>query len=308
MTKLSIINQIGEMESKGIKFDIFNKEDTEIFLLYNTYYTKILSYAQNYPIIGEEKYYGLEFAFLVELSTLDMYIRRFVIRLCLDIEHSLKTQIMRDCYENENEDGYEIVNLFLKSNPFIKEKIDDEYDKIIKKQFQCTYLDQIYINHYPNFSLWEIVEILTLGDFSILYSLYYDNNDSFSYSKFLQPVRKIRNICAHNSCLIDSLKMNDKNQITPTREITSFLGSFMGQAMKRKVETAVIHDLTSVFYLFDKIVKSKKMKEHTYREALELLNNRIIYKKEYFNKQDNLKSAYNYFHTLVTHLYNNSKK
>ena len=42
------------------------------------------------------KYVNLDFAYLVELSTLDMYFRRLIVGMCLDIEHVLKTRLMRD--------------------------------------------------------------------------------------------------------------------------------------------------------------------------------------------------------------------
>lgn len=161
MSKLSIEKQIDYMKEKGVKFSIYSEKDAKDFLLYNTYHTKIMSYSQNYPIVGQNQFYKLDFAYLVELSTLDMYVRRFFMRICLDIEHSLKTQLMRDCYENNCEDGYSIVNKFLVRNPLIKESIDYEYKKINAKEFQCSYMDQIYLDYYPIFSLWQIVEILS---------------------------------------------------------------------------------------------------------------------------------------------------
>ena len=38
-----------------------------------------------------------------------MYLRRLIVGLCLDIEHLLKTRLMRDITNNDLEDGYEIV-------------------------------------------------------------------------------------------------------------------------------------------------------------------------------------------------------
>ena len=65
------------------------------FLRYNNYYFKLKSYAKNYPINPKNgKYVNLEFAYLVELSKLDMYLRKIILGMCLDVEHILK----QGCY------------------------------------------------------------------------------------------------------------------------------------------------------------------------------------------------------------------
>jgi hypothetical protein len=39
-----------------------------------------------------------------------MYFRRFILKVSLDIEHYLKTQLLRDCSRNNREDGYTIID------------------------------------------------------------------------------------------------------------------------------------------------------------------------------------------------------
>ncbi|MEE1101868.1 MAG: Abi family protein [Agathobacter sp.] len=58
-------------------------------------------------------YYNLDFAYIVELSKLDMYLRKIILELCLDVEHYLKVRLMNDLTNNNSEDGYNIVELFL---------------------------------------------------------------------------------------------------------------------------------------------------------------------------------------------------
>ena len=92
--KLSIEEQIKNLEEKGVSFKIMDKEDAKKFLQYNNYYFKLKSYANNYPVNPRtNKYVNLEFAYLVELSKLDMYIRKIVMDMALDIEHFLKTKM-----------------------------------------------------------------------------------------------------------------------------------------------------------------------------------------------------------------------
>lgn len=54
-----------------------SEEDAKKFLQYNNYYFKLKSYARNYNMNSQtKKYFNLDFAYLVELSKLDMYIRK----------------------------------------------------------------------------------------------------------------------------------------------------------------------------------------------------------------------------------------
>ena len=120
--KLTIDEQIEHMKNNnGIKFNIMDEEDSKVYLKDNTYYFKIKSYAKNYEkyINGKNigRYINLEFAYLVELSKIDMYFRRIVLKMTLDIEHFLKTQLLRDFQYNPDEDGYSIVRDFLNQYP-----------------------------------------------------------------------------------------------------------------------------------------------------------------------------------------------
>lgn len=90
--KLSIDEQIDYMKNKsGIRFNIINEKEAKEFLTNNNYYFKIKSYAKNYEKYQEGenagKYINLEFAYLKELSTLDMYFRRIIMKITLDTEH-----------------------------------------------------------------------------------------------------------------------------------------------------------------------------------------------------------------------------
>ena len=117
--KLTVEEQVEYMKNEsGIKFNIISEDKALDFLTNNNYYFKLKSYSKNYEkyIKGDNagKYINLEFAYLVELSKIDMYFRRIILKMTLDIEHFLKTQLLRDFHNNEHEDGYSIVDEFLK--------------------------------------------------------------------------------------------------------------------------------------------------------------------------------------------------
>ena len=111
--KLTVEGQVQDMKEKDIKFEICSEEDAKKFLQYNNYYFKLKSYARNYNMNSQtKKYFNLDFAYLVELSKLDMYIRKIILELSLDVEHYLKVRLMKDLSDNSDEDCYNIVTVF----------------------------------------------------------------------------------------------------------------------------------------------------------------------------------------------------
>ena len=186
--KLSVNEQIEHMKSKGIKFSILDEDYADKFLSNNNYYFKLKAYAKNYEKYtqGENvgKYVNLDFAYLVELSTLDLHLRKFIIKLCLDIEHHLKLKLIKDCCDNPLEDGYSIVSEFLANNEYIKNSLEAK-----KSNYNCAARD-LLIKYFDNLAVWNIVEVLSFGDFLILYELYYRKYPSSdSLLGFLWSVR-----------------------------------------------------------------------------------------------------------------------
>lgn len=90
-TKFSVQEQIENLKCKNIKFNVVNEDDAILYLSYNTYYFKLKSFAKSFEYNETKKQYiNLDFAYLVELSKLDMYLREYIIKISLDTEHFLK--------------------------------------------------------------------------------------------------------------------------------------------------------------------------------------------------------------------------
>lgn len=101
---MSVDELIHHMKEKGITFNEVSEEDAKEFLLYNNYYMKLASYRSNYEKCNEGKrkgqYKKLDFGYLKELSTIDMYLRYIVMEMCLDIEHAIKVRLLREITNN----------------------------------------------------------------------------------------------------------------------------------------------------------------------------------------------------------------
>ena len=145
---------ISHMKIKGIKFDIAKEEDAKVFLQNNNYYMKLASYRANYDKQkSSDKYINLDFAYLQELSTIDMHLRYLILQMCLDVEHALKTRLLKDIEDNPEEDGYDIIRRFV-----------TKYERScqnIQKHKSSEYCRELIEKYYPYFPAWVFVELIS---------------------------------------------------------------------------------------------------------------------------------------------------
>lgn len=302
--KLSIHDQISHMKTKGYKFELFSEEKAYHFLQNNSYYFKIKAYAKNYDkyIKGDKRgqYINLDFAYLVELSTIDSHLRKFILKLCLDIEHHLKLKLVRDCCNNSHEDGYSIVTEYLSKNLRIKD--DLEY----KKSSYTSATRDLLAKYMENLAVWNIVEVLSFGDFLTLYRLYYQKYPSDdSLLGFLWSVRFLRNAAAHNNCLLNSLK-NPYSRITQNKAITGVISknSLISPSERaNKMSNPVIADFIITLYVFRECVMSDTIRAKTIAELKTLLNDRAQKHKDYFVKNNSITSSFKFVKKNVDFLF-----
>lgn len=122
--KLTIEQQVEHLKSKGVTFTLCTEEQAILFLKYSTFFFKVKAFDKDYEINPKTgKYLNLDFAYLTELSTLDMHLRRLILHATLDIEHYLKVMLIREISEDPTEDGYEIVERFFNVYPDVKASI-----------------------------------------------------------------------------------------------------------------------------------------------------------------------------------------
>lgn len=302
--KLSIDEQISHMrDNRGIKFNIVNEQKAKEYLMFNSYYFRIKSYAKNFDKYkngpNKDKYINLEFAYLQELSTLDMYLRKFILRMTIDIEHFLKTQLLKDFVENQQEDGYSIINKLLSNYPYIKDNIDRR-----RNSYVCCNL----INKFnKDFAIWNIVEVLSFGDFINLYNLYYkEYNSTNNLSNYLWSVKFLRNAAAHNNCLLNSLKTPYSSHFNRNKQINTIISKIPNIGKTQRITSMnnpVIHDLVVTLYVFNRIANKSNFKRNTMIELKELIDNRFTRNKNYFNNNDVISSYYNFFKKIVDFYY-----
>lgn len=306
--KLTIEEQILNLEEKGVSFEIMGKDDAKKFLQYNNYYFKLKSYANNYPINPRtNKYVNLEFAYLVELSKIDMYIRKIVMDMTLDIEHFLKTKMLSDLCKNTKEDGYSIVQKYFFGYPKAKEAID----KTAESYSICSELATKHLEEH-DYALWNIVEVLSFGNFVDLYNTYYQEYDSYNFGVYIGSIKFLRNAAAHNNCLLSFLlKPHGVKKFKKTRQLCNALAKVKDlseTSRNKKMENPVIHDFVALLFVYNDLLKTSSTRGMRDKKMLELQEffcseiGRVLKNRIFFEKNGTIKETYKFVAKIIDYI------
>lgn len=307
--KLNIEEQIVEFKKKNIKFENYTEEDARKFLTYNNYFFKLKAYAHNYVkysiVTRQHEYVNLDFAYMVELSALDMYLRKWIVSVCLDVEHILKTRLMNDITNNKNEDGYEIVREYVKQYGYtvlsnLYRNIDKSATSELIKKFQ---------EDESKIPVWSFIETLSFGKFIELYDLYYGIYGRRSYSSFLGSIKFLRNAAAHNTCLLNSLRKPYSVKIYKNMDIMDCLSKAkkFKTSYKSKMENPVVHDFVVLLFVYWDILNTasnRHMREKGFEDLKDLFYVKMKRKREYFMKNDVLMENYEFICEVIKYLEN----
>ena len=283
---------------KGIKFNIVDENQAADFLSSHNYYFKVKAFAKNYSVYvkGENqgKYVDLEFAYIQELSKLDMCLREAILNMALDIEHFLKVRLIRDISENPEDDGYSSVEEFLEWRRNVKDDIAEK-----SKDSYCELLIEKYQDRFP---VWAFVEVLSFGNLINFCDYYYSNYPSkgISISNF-RIVKFLRNACAHNNCLINNLSSNS-TPFTQSRNINTVVAKVPDVSPKvraKKMSNRTIHDFVVLLDCFDRIVTSAHTKKRQLQKLQKLFDERFTKHKDYFSNNALLCSNYDFVKKVV---------
>ena len=288
-------NLIQQMLDKNIKFELFTQDDAKIFLINNSYYKKVTSYQNNFHTYiedGKKKYSDLDFAYLVELSRLDMEFRFLVMKMCLNFEHALKVLLINKCLENK-EDGYEILENYFNNRP-------DAKDEIIKHA-NNSYCQELILANQERMPVWVFLEVTSFGGLchfcKFLSKKGYFNE--WEIDLFFN-VRNFRNAAAHSHCLFSQLIRTNNNEINyKVRNYVAQIDDITKTEKKNNLKSKCINDFVTLLFAFEYYVKSEGIIGHTKKEIDELFNERMLQKKEYFVNCNSVKNAYNFVKKIL---------
>lgn len=305
-------------QDKGILFTLMSKEQAIDYLSEKNNYLRTTSYRKNYTkyddsvkkISNRGKYQNLEFAYLTELSTIDMMLRNIFLKMSIDIEHAMKVQLIRDSEQNTQDDGYSSVVKYF-----------SQYQALPKKIWKRN-MDQ---NGYPinpfigNLTLkyfakngdtishtcpiWVLMELLTFKEtinFLVNYKTNYCRPDLLLPSEnTFNLVRNLRNACAHNNCIFHSLRKNSST--SPPLEIEDYVKNIhkIGRQQRdNKLKVRVLLEIVTLLYIYDEIVPAN-MKERRYAEIKTYVSGDMCKNIDYFNKNSLVKSSLEFLKNIV---------
>lgn len=298
---------IEHMKKKGITFDIVSETEAESFLQNNNYYMKLASYRANYskyPTGSKSgQYINLDFAYLKELSTIDMHLRYLIIKMCLDIEHALKVSLITHVENNPKEDGYELIRRFI---GYTNSKGQQQNEYILKKirgHKSSDYCKDLIEKYYPYFPVWVFVELISFGDLTYLVAFYDEiYSDPIVNNKFMNTVRDMRNAAAHSNCLINKLfePLNPGQQIDST--ISNYVKKVSGiskSARAKNLNYRVVYSFITLLYIYDTVIPTGIAKQKRIAEIKELFNCRMVEHKDYFKSNTKIRGVYDFVKKVV---------
>ena len=279
-------------DEKGIRFELMKEDEAVCYLKKRNNYMRTAAYRKNYPkhTTGEKKgkYIQLDFQYLTTLSALDKEFRVKLLQMSIDVEHAIQVHLLQELEDTVAEDGYQIVEDFLKGNPYIRENLvrtsGGVYTKSLFEKYFTVEAVEISQGGYPKKQIsaidcpvWVLLELLTFGDLLKFFEYYrnkYPQGNTISRS-ILNMVKSLRNACAHNNCLLVNLAPSRKTR--PPQCISDYAAHVLGMSREersKKLSNRPLLERTGLFYVYDRLV-SAEAKERM-KEEWEQLSNKII--------------------------------
>ena len=309
---------------KGITFNIISEQDAALYIKDVNNYLRTASYRKNYEKhrLGtlKGKYINLDFAYLTDLSTIDMHLRNILFKMCVNVEHALKTKLISTIEDNPKEDGYSIVESFLLSNPDIIASIEKKADSIFTGQLIEKYFNLCSVflsNSDSNISnlytrvidqdcpVWVLVELISFGDTLKLIkhynNIYPDLKMSCPDSNVLQPIKSLRNACAHNNCLLNNLNVG---LTTPNHVITSFVSNMKNigkEERTKKLSCRPLFEIVCLLKVYNEFV-SNNVKKHSMEELKSFINNRMFKHIDYYDKNQVINTSFVFLKKVLDNL------
>lgn len=288
--------------NKGVTFNWVSKEDAVEYLSKKNTFMRTMSYGINYRKFdsGEHcgEYENLDFAYLIELSKIDMKLRKYFLQMAIDLEHSIKVCLLHGIEENDSEDGYAIVADFLIKYPKVKVGIEKKKNAVlvgglIEKYLTCS-----------DFPIWTFVETISFGDLVRLYSFYCDRNSirPIAPVAILNSAVNLRNACAHNNCIFRDLNKHDDTK--PNAQLSIYVSRIkdLGRNQRQtKLSVRPLLEIVSLFYCYEKFVPSDT-RITTKNELSVYTHGRMIQNIKFFETNDLIKTSLHFIVRLVDNL------
>ena len=287
--KFTIKQQINHMKTQNIKFSLYDEEKAEKFLAYSNYYFKVKCFAKNFTKT-DEKYKNLDFAYLRKFSILDTAFRDLTLELSLLCEHLIKVLICRSCSQNDDDDGYVIVQKYFDEHEL--PSAINRYDDGVYSVYSKSLLDK----YRSNMPIWVLVEILDFGELISFYNFYTENyNIDKKVSVFnLYTIKSLRNIAAHNSCVLHTLTIPPIKEMNTSTTLKQILrNKKILSRNKNEIKIPLIHDFLCLIFVFSELCPNTEIKRKITKKIMDYFT-KCEKRSEYFNHEPLILKRYKF--------------
>ncbi len=301
---------IEHLIERGVKFELFSKDAAKKYLEKNNNYFKLVSYRKNFPKYedGEKqgKYIDLDFKMLMDLSIIDMRLRKTMLSIVLDLEHYTKVKLLSKV-EEATKDAYGIVEDYIQSL-----KNNNEYGYLeneLNKNIRGTYCGDLVAKYKDEYPIWVFVEIIPFGRLIKFYMFVADSlQDKLMLDEayLLKNVRELRNACAHNNCIINDLKSSTSKYRANYKVLNEIASIGISKKIRdNKMSNVRIQQIVTLLYLNKKMITSEGVLNNQIK-ILQELKDRIEYHMDFYVANDLVQTSLKFLNKIIDTWYTNS--
>ncbi len=304
---LMIDEQISHLKDKGVRFEIMDEESAKEYLRTHNNYFKLTSYRKNYAKHpdGENKgkYIELDFAYLVDISIIDMQLRYMIVPMALDIEHHTKLKLLKKV-EEYGEDGYQIVRDYIDSLD-VQQKL--VYDGEINRNRRSVYCGDLIDKYDGSYPIWVFIEVISFGRLVSFYDFCANRfSDMSMKNNFyrLLTCKEIRNASAHSNCILNDLKARTASHGT-NAEVTKALMNIKGMNKnfrKNRMSNVRIQQIVTLLYVHKNIVSSDGVHKNEAKGLQDVIK-RAFRNIDYYKNNSMIKGTFDFLKLVVDSWY-----
>lgn len=299
--KMTVMEQIQLLKSQGIRFSIAGEQEAADFLHNHSYYFRIKFYGENYDKYqaGSSRagqYINLDFAYLKELALLDLYLRRVLFPLIMDVEHYTKIRLLQELGKNKKEDGYGIVTEFFQRYRWMERELSRQ---------RGLYAGGLVQKYKGNFAVWNVIEVITFSQLINLYELYHEKY-GFDGQENLSPcfwaVKTLRNSIAHNNSLLNNLRPVDSTVYPVNKQIVAIMEDIPDisqETVRQMVSVPFLSDFTAALHAFSSVITSRDEHQMMMTSLNDLMQVRFKRHQEYFVNNEIISNAFDFMRKVV---------
>lgn len=259
---LTVEQQIEHLKSKGLTFELCSEEDAASYLSGHTYYFKLAAYRVLFDKrvggLRDGQYANLDFGHLKALASLDRDLRYALLPLTLDVEHAMRTKLVRIATEREDEDGYSIARDYIASLNHNERRRRESDVKSLEHDAYCGALVARYGSRPEAMPIWVLMELFSFGSFASLYLFCADRWDDPAMRNehyMLRQAQFVRNACAHSSNLINGFgAKNSAVESNANVERALARTGLSHRVRTAKMRNPRLKQITTLMYLHSRII------------------------------------------------------